>query len=399
MKVSKYKVKYVDGRKFYIAPQQQKLLDAKTNRDIKKKYKIHNNNRKYIIDALLKSIQGTHGKLLDATAFTIIKFDIEKFFESVNTHLLYKRINRSNILDSQSLNKIKEVVFSPSIKGLPQGVSFSSSLADLYLEDFDRNIPNILPNVLLYERFVDDVIVVLYGDHTPNRALIKDIIVKQLNKNNLKIKHSKTEISLIRKSTICKKSNRCQGCKNLMRCEINSVDFNFSYLGYQFSHDPINIDKLKISVHQNKIKKYIEKVRSLFTTYYHSTHTTKDFYVLFYSLKNLLWRVQTKKYDTNQTINFGFVYNYLRINNFEAYFNINNELKKQIKKCKHLSKLNRNELGTLYIFPTNRKRYYINFNKISRTRLLKMSNNLSINVTEDDPKAKIIKKIFNCLYK
>lgn len=392
-------MKYTQDRKFYIASKHQKEIDSKINKEIKKKYNIQTNNRKYIIDALLKSIQGTNEKLLDATAFTIVKFDIEKFFDSVNTHLLYKRINRSNMLEDRSLTKIKEIVFSPSIKGLPQGVSFSSALADIYLEDFDRIIPNVLPNVLLYERFVDDVIIVLYGDHKSSEDKIRGTISELLSKNNLRIKSSKTEISLVRKSLSCKGKDKCQKCKVNQKCEINTFDFNFSYLGYIFSHDETNGEKIRIGVHSNKVEKCLGKIRSFFSAYYYSNHTSKDFYKLFYSLRNLLWRVQTKKYETNSNLNFGFIYNYTRINSYESLLEINGELSKQIKRCKYLNDLNREQLGTLYIYPNNLKKYYFNYNKASRKQLIEICNNLSLNNLVNKSRDELTRAIFSCLYK
>lgn len=70
--------------------------------------------------------------------FTIINIDIADFFSSINTHRLYRRILRSGIIKDTSLRKIKQIVFSSKIKGIPQGVSFSSALAEIYLEDFDK---------------------------------------------------------------------------------------------------------------------------------------------------------------------------------------------------------------------------------------------------------------------
>src|SRR5690606_40544997 len=86
-------------------------------------------NRNFIIDSLINQIS-FNSKLPEKYCYTVIKIDIKNFFESVNTHKLYKRIVRSNILNETAMEKIKQVVFSPKINGLPQGVSFSSLLAE-----------------------------------------------------------------------------------------------------------------------------------------------------------------------------------------------------------------------------------------------------------------------------
>ena len=160
MKVSKYKIKIINNRRIYIASSKQKNLDNDMYRELKKKYSLKDHNREYIINALLTVItQNNDYQINKSINLTVLRMDIKSFYESVNTHKIYRKINKSMILSDPTLKKIKEIVFSGNVKGLPQGVSLSAGLSEIYLEDFDKNIPIILPNVLLYERFVDDIII------------------------------------------------------------------------------------------------------------------------------------------------------------------------------------------------------------------------------------------------
>src|SRR5699024_5626253 len=97
----------------------------------------------------------------------IFRTDISTFFISVSTQKLYKKLSSSNILSKDAMDFIRFINFSRGFNGLPLGLSPSNALASIYLEDFENNIRLCLqPN--LYNRFVDDIIVIKYINKEDN---------------------------------------------------------------------------------------------------------------------------------------------------------------------------------------------------------------------------------------
>lgn len=370
MRISKYKIKKIDNRIIYSSTQQQKIIDNAIHHEIKNKYRVQSKSRDYIIDAVLTVMRNKKGEISQKTSLTVLRLDIKNFFDSINKHKLYQKINRSMMLKEASMDKIKEIVFTSKIRGLPQGVSFSSSLSDIYLEEFDQLMPIVLPNVLLYERFVDDIIVILYGNHKDKKTQLLTLVSDLLEQYQLKL-NDKTKLEIIDKEN----------------------KLNFSYLGYSFESKK-NSNEFKISVSKEKTEKYLAKIRKLFSRYYHSKRTDEDYYVLFYSLRNLLWTIETKKYTINKNISFGFKHNYKRINDYESFDEINKEIRKQINSSRLFKGNKKQYLHSLMVHQRTQK---YNFNTATTTQLQLIADRLNIPKTKKLSKEQLVKSIFNKL--
>ena len=118
----------------------------KINQEIINKYSIKIPNRNAIIRTVIQFLsQGEiylNRKELIFTPlkFKMIKMDIKNFFPSINKHILYSKIVKSSILNDSSIDTIKSFIFSDEYKGVPLGFSFSNSLSELYLEEFDSTV-------------------------------------------------------------------------------------------------------------------------------------------------------------------------------------------------------------------------------------------------------------------
>lgn len=376
MKISQYKKVSIESRTFYIGSTHQKKIDGNVHKLIKGRYQKINKNRNYIIDSLINQIS-FNSKLPGKYCYTVIKVDIKNFFESVNTHKLYKRIVRSNILNEAAMEKIKQVVFSPKVKGLPQGVSFSSLLAEVYLEDFDFNLKIEFDELLFYSRYVDDILLVFNGDHIYQAEDIVNRIEQLLKPLNLSLNRD----------------------KKLEKCLIGAGnDFSFSYLGYEFLNKK-NSKLLTISVAENKIKKYKAHIEDVFNKYHFSSKNDSDFYKLYYSIRNLLWVTITKDFIKDKDLIYGFSYNYKRINSFDAKMELNAKLKYHIHRNNYFTRKQRNQLFSLFFKESTECKF--NYNKMSRKRMLNMMNQLSIipkHVQGKNPKNIWIGQIFKELY-
>jgi len=96
-----------------------------------------------------------------------IKLDVKTFYPTIE-HSVLLRILRSKIRKPEILTLISAAIESPTVafpdrgqpkedKGVPQGLSISNILAEIYLSEFDK-WARVLPGVV-YHRYVDDILI------------------------------------------------------------------------------------------------------------------------------------------------------------------------------------------------------------------------------------------------
>ena len=270
------------------------------NKELINKYGIDIANRNSIIRSLVQFLsQGDilKNEKLEAVTqpYYIIRSDIARFFPSINKHKLYKKIIKSSILNDYSIEVIKSFIFNTNVKGIPLGTPFSNTLAELYLEEFDRNI-QILFKPLFYVRYVDDILIIKHiEDSSVKKDSIKDnvqnfdyeILLNLLDKLNLK--NQKTEIFVRR--------NKQDSIK-------------FDYLGYEFN---IYKGELTVDISEKKFKeKILNKVIRSFKKFLSSSKDSTEYWILYYRLKNIIYGVTTS--GKNNHIKFGIGYSYKFIN-------------------------------------------------------------------------------------
>lgn len=125
-----------------------------------------------------------------------IKIDISNFYPSIDHDILLKkmrkRIRKAEIVDlirrslttSTSNIKVTKIVD----KGVPQGLSISNILADVYMNDLDIKFKN--DNDVKYFRYVDDILILCKknGMEQVERRLLKEIDKLELKVNEAKNK-------------------------------------------------------------------------------------------------------------------------------------------------------------------------------------------------------------------
>lgn len=84
-----------------------------------------------------------------------LKFDIKKFYPSIN-HRILKRIIRRKIKDKTLLKILDEII--DSANGVPIGNYLSQYFANLYLTPFDRYCKSTL-KCKFYYRYADDIVI------------------------------------------------------------------------------------------------------------------------------------------------------------------------------------------------------------------------------------------------
>lgn len=168
-----------------------------------------------------------------------LKFDIERFYSSLDHTILLKKIRRK-IRKQEVVSLLVKAIETPTKStektgsgkekrtvGTPEGIPVSNTLANIYLQDIDgywKNQKNVC-----YHRYVDDILILCRREDAEQ---IKHLISKQIRKLHLKF-NSKTESG--------------------------SLEHTFNYLGYKFCGTKVSVRDSSV-LH---LEKNLEKVFSL----------------------------------------------------------------------------------------------------------------------------------------
>lgn len=170
-----------------------------------------------------------------------LKLDLEKFYDTIDHKILMSQLNEqnvpelildlikraiSNITVPQNTKKSQYVNFSCKI-GVPQGLSISNILAQIYLIEFDKTIDK---RKYFYQRYVDDIL--LLNSSEISNFRVKNFI-NELKKLKLSVNESKTEQNSLREKS-------------------------FSFLSY-------SVESNKISVSEKNIEIFIRRIAAKIT--------------------------------------------------------------------------------------------------------------------------------------
>lgn len=133
---------------------------------------------------------------------SVLRSDIQSFFESIPHDQLLEAIDRANALSEPLLNLVQRFlkeyeVLVGTARGVPRGTALGAALAEFYLLPLDRFM-KIQPNTLLHVRYVDDVIIVVGepNQHGPSQVVgIRDGLVELLDTMGLRVNSAKTQIT------------------------------------------------------------------------------------------------------------------------------------------------------------------------------------------------------------
>lgn len=378
-KIPHLEKKHVGKRVFYTPSEDEKKHYNIIKKEIQNRYNIKLANRDVITKDLINIV--TNGDHINYSfnhklKIGIIRTDISNFFPSIDKHILYRKISNSNILSENTVQILKPLFFSSSVKGVPLGLPFSNLLAEIYLESFDNDI-YLSFNPLFYFRYVDDIIIIFH-DKSLNTAQTLQNELKYIdkldsifNKYHLLRNDEKTEISY---------SNKTQ-------------QLNFSYLGYHFKEDPTK-KILLVDISEDKFQKVILKVKNYFYLYRSSAHSQADFWKLYYRLKHLIHGI-TSDDKSASNFQFGLASSY-------KFINTDTHLTPLIKTIKHyivshnLTNKQKHTLFSLLSYSNSslellKKKY--NYQKLTNQQLKTIKKRLGIsanNITIND----IFKKIY-----
>lgn len=127
-------------------------------------------DKKFILDSYsCRNNKGTHKAIEKFSKFShkvsknntkqcwVLKCDIKKFFASVDQNILLKILEKY-IDDTNTINLLKEIIFSFEPGGLPLGNLTSQLFANVYLNEFDQYVKYKL-KIKYYIRYADDFVI------------------------------------------------------------------------------------------------------------------------------------------------------------------------------------------------------------------------------------------------
>lgn len=224
----------------------------------------------HTIAELRTSLRGGHNPYF-------IKLDVINFYPSIE-HAVLMRVLQRKIRKSQIRSLIGAAIQSPTvafpdrekkeaIKGVPQGLSISNILAEIYLLEFDKWARGL--EDVTYFRYVDDILILTKNDPT---QLFEKISFRLWEQYRLKTH----EIGKIGKSFV------------------GSISEKFHFLGYEFNHGTA-------SVKLDSIRRVEASIAKILTTYKYKCvaaraepNPFRQLHLLEKSKKICLWRLNLR---------------------------------------------------------------------------------------------------------
>ncbi|HHR5876693.1 TPA: antiviral reverse transcriptase Drt3a [Providencia alcalifaciens] len=203
------------------------LTLRKCNDNIKRIFNLKKSDRQ-------DTIKKTHIMLSEAIPYFVYRLDIKSFYENIDKYKILEKIKDSSIV-SYPTKKIIENFFHSEIfseqKGLPRGVSLSSTFSDLYLEEFDKSLSKI-PSIYYHSRYVDDLIIFSFEKIPDYFNFFQRMLPKPLELNKIKCKEFKVDdqtnknhiLDFLGYSFII--SNKKHEKKRLVRIEVSENKIN-----------------------------------------------------------------------------------------------------------------------------------------------------------------------------
>lgn len=211
------------------------VVAEKVNDNIKRCYNVIPASRDDIVRQVIALLEEEYPK-------SVIRLDIESFFSSIDVNKLLKKIVEDALTSFQTLKLLEEelsALAQHGLKGLPRGVSISSTLSEIFMRDIDQQIRR-LDGVYYYARFVDDVIIF----STKDAKFVESEVSPILSNAGLHI--SKKEGKM--------------GAIDLLGDR--AVAGEFSYLGYRFFATKPSASKKKIHVDVTMDEKKLNRIKS-----------------------------------------------------------------------------------------------------------------------------------------
>ncbi|MGY6516825.1 antiviral reverse transcriptase Drt3a [Vibrio parahaemolyticus] len=282
------------GKKTYFSSNlEEKLVLRRCSYNVAKSLKVKPQNRHKVCKEI-KSF------LREGSRYRIYKLDIKSFFESILLEDIKSKIRKKVEVSTHTKNIL--ISYLSNFSGyLPRGLEFSSTIAEVMLDEFDKHIMRN-KEVIYYNRFVDDIFIITTSLEDGNK-FYKDI--QNHLPNNVYFNYNKKKIISVKKRK--KAGDKPEG---------NTVA-KFDYLGYEFKVIDTHIPgkgrgdlaifrDVKIEMSNRKIKSFKTKISKSLVSY----NKDGNFELLKARISFLTSNRDLVQKKTNHKIPTGIYYNF-----------------------------------------------------------------------------------------
>jgi hypothetical protein len=259
--------------------------------------------------------------LKEGTKFRVYKIDIKSFFESITPVIVKKTLDDKGKISTHTKNLIN-IYLNEFDYFVPRGMEFSSTIAELVLEEFDEKL--IKDNrIIYYSRYVDDILIITCAGEEKNKFYNE---VEGLLPKGLKFNYNKKEIIDVAER---KKSGGNQNGTEVAK---------FDYLGYEYrvidtflepkdNSVKAKFRKVEINIASNKLKLIKTKISKALVYY----GKNGNFEMLKARIKFLTSNRDLVQKTTGHAIPTGIYYNYNLVDSdSNSFTDLDNSLRKFI---------------------------------------------------------------------
>lgn len=237
-----------------------------------------------------------------------IKLDLSDFYGNIDHQILLKKL-RNRINDKTLIDLIIGAIQTPTFpefespnKGVPQGLSISNILSQIYMLDFDQTIQMLNCQTI---RYVDDIIVIC--NEKFHEEIYKNISYNLQDILKLKLNEKKEEQGNLRK-----------------KC--------FDYLGYTIGLTNLGVPN--ITVKKQNILKMEKRIIDLITRYKYQNNDGSHFSTkaFIFELNIMISGTVSSNIDGSAEVKrrYGWVFFYAQINDLSALYHLDNFIKKKL---------------------------------------------------------------------
>ncbi|EOA6543074.1 antiviral reverse transcriptase Drt3a [Vibrio vulnificus] len=306
---------YWKDKGIYLSPINTKLINGKTvytpsrvedsfaiklvDRFVRRIYKVRQSDRNRIVKQVITLLK-------DSGEYYVLRVDIKKCYENIAFDNVIVKLKNDLILSPECINLLNDISQQLkskfSFSGLPRGLSISPTLAELYLEDFDKRIAES-SDVIYSARYVDDIILIT-TDSKKNDVI--NYLINILSEMGLELNDDENK--------------KFSGSSN---------NAKFDYLGYSISVISNNNkpNKVDVTISESKLK----KLKSRIIISLHENSKNKDIGLLKRRIE-FLSLLKTVKKGKNGNLLAGIAHNYqYTTDNFECLKSLDGFLLNQLQ--------------------------------------------------------------------
>lgn len=275
------------GKPTYQASTSEDMVSIKLlDKNLRRIYRVKQSDRNRII------LQVKH-LLEDNGDYSLLRLDIADCYKSIDFGNIIEKLSSDMVLSPNNLKlmeSIQEQCARQSIEGLPRGLRISPTLAELFLENIDREIAR-QDGVIYVNRYVDDFLLLV---EKPKQKEIENLIKNLLEKIGLELNKSPEK-----------------------RYAEDSRKACFDFLGYRFEvtyHSNSKPNRVALTISQKKLNRIKTKIALSFNDFLKN----HDFELLKQRI-NYLATIRPIKEHKNGNLLGGIAYNYYHVtDNFQC---------------------------------------------------------------------------------